>query len=306
MAAEPETAAMEDESDDNEDVLPPAEFRCRARGSVSAEAYGDFNPRVAYNPPFIPKTDAQTARLKACLSDSFLFESLETDDMAIVIGAMSEVQVEPTHRLILQGDNGDCLYVVEHGKFDCVVETDEGNEKVVKSCEDGDVFGELALLYNCPRAASVHAVEESVCWKLDRDTFNHVVKARAQQKRARNEAFLTKVPVLERIDAHVRSQIADALCAETFADGQVVVGQGDMGKRFYIVEDGEAVATKDGEEVLRYTIGDYFGELALLHDKPRATTVTSIGTLKTLSLGRRAFNSLLSTSHIQDLASKYE
>ena len=40
----------------------------------------------------------------------------------------------------------------------------------------GEVFGELALMYNAPRAASIIALEESVCFSLDRDTFNHIVK----------------------------------------------------------------------------------------------------------------------------------
>ena len=40
----------------------------------------------------------------------------------------------------------------------------------------GEGFGELALLYNCPRAATITALEESTVWRLDRDTFNNIVK----------------------------------------------------------------------------------------------------------------------------------
>merc|ERR1719487_2452537 len=106
--------------------------------------------------------------------------------------------------------------------MDCLVATD-GVEKVVKTCEAGDVFGELALMYDCKRAASVESKEEGVCWQLDRDTFNHIVKDAAQKRRQRYETFLSKVPLLQAMPPYERGQLADALKAETFADGQTIV-----------------------------------------------------------------------------------
>lgn len=54
----------------------------------------------------------------------------------------------------------------------------------------GEVFGELALMYNAPRAASIDASEESVCFSLDRDTFNHIVKNAAIDRRKKYDGFL--------------------------------------------------------------------------------------------------------------------
>merc|ERR1719238_343019 len=108
---------------------------------------------------------------------------------------MSEVNAAEGERVISQGDSGDFLFVIETGILDCIIKID-GADKVVKTCEASDVFGELALLYNCPRAASVQSVAESVVWRLDRDTFNNIVKDGAQQKRARLIEFLAKVPML--------------------------------------------------------------------------------------------------------------
>merc|ERR1719330_928402 len=209
----------------------------RARASVSAEAYGEWNTKKAFVPPVITKTEEMKERLKDCLVKSFLFANLDANDLNIVIGAMKEVVAEPGQRLIYQGDQGDFIFVVDSGKLECMKgdnPTKTGDkfecagEKVVKTCEAGDVFGELALLYNCPRAASVES----------------------KKKRARYDTFLSNVPLLASMDAYERSQLADALKTDSFKDGQTIVSQGEVGHKFYIIEDGAAKATKDGVQVM--------------------------------------------------------
>ena len=60
--------------------------------------------------------------------------------------------------------------------------------KLVKKYQAGDTFGELALLYNAPKAASITAdSDEVITWVLDRETFNHIVKEATQKKREKNE-----------------------------------------------------------------------------------------------------------------------
>merc|ERR1719156_472764 len=100
---------------------------------------------------------------------------------------------------------------------------DGGEEKLVATREAGDAFGELALLYNCPRAASVVSRDKCTLWQLDRETFNHIVKDAAQKKREKHEKFLKEVQLLSEMDAYSRSQIADALKEEDFKDGEVIV-----------------------------------------------------------------------------------
>jgi len=295
--------AEEEEEDDEDDEPPPGWDQPKstgARQSVSAEAYGEWNAQKQFVPPVIPKSDEQKERLKSCLTKGFLFSSLEDNDLSIVIGAMKEMSMTPGQRAIEQGDQGDFLFVIESGAFDCLIKKPDGTEQCVKTCGPGDVFGELALLYNCPRAASVAAKENGVLWQLDRDTFNHIVKEAAQKKRTRYDTFLAKVPLLSNMDAYERSQLADALKIQHFADGATIVSQGEAGYTFYIIEEGEACATKNGVQVMKYSSGDYFGELALINNTPRAATVTAKGACRTLSVDSAAFHRLINVKDLQE------
>jgi len=298
----------EEEEEDDVDDEPPPDFEKgatpKARTSVSAEAYGEWNQKKAFVAPVVPKTDDQKDRLKACLCQCFMFSSLDDNDLAIIVGAVSEMQVEPQQRVINQGEDGDFLFVIESGKLECLI-SQGATEKCVKTCVAGDVFGELALLYNCPRAASVHSTEKCVLWKVDRDTFNHIVREGAQKKRARYDAFLSKVSLLASMDAYERSQLADTLKPETFDGGQIVVNQGEIGQKFYIIEEGEAAATKNGIEVMRYSSGDYFGELALIRNQPRAATVTCVARSKLLSIDSASFKRLLNVADLLEKATRY-
>jgi len=211
---------------------------------------------------------------------------------------MKEVTFKTDEKVITEGEDGDFLFVIEQGSFDCIKKID-GEDKVVKTCAPGDVFGELALLYNNPRAASVVAKGDSVCWMLDRDTFNNIVKEAAVKRRSRYMTFLEKVTLIQSIDEYQRSQIADALKSETHKKGDMIVKQDEPGDKFYILEEGALYATKttagEGEKrVMDYKAGDYFGELALLKNQPRAANiVVASDTAKVLSMSRTGFNKML-------------
>merc|ERR1719482_186244 len=296
---EQETKESEDEDDDDCGDELPESFRKneetlgRARQSVSAEAYGQWNQKKAFEPPVYPKTAEQKARLGSTLQKSFMFAALEQKDMDIILMAMKECIFAAGTKVITEGENGDYLFVIEKGNLECIKNVG-GEDKVVKVVNEGDVFGELALLYNCPRAANVVAKEECVCWQLDRDTFNNIVKDASVRRREQYDAFLKSVTLLSSIGAYERSQISDALKPETFKKGDTIVKQDEPGDKFYIVEDGALYASKDGMKVMDYKAGDYFGELALLKNQPRAASViVQSDTCKVLTMSRQAFTKML-------------
>ena len=89
------------------------------RKAISAEAYGKYNKKEKFKPRYIQKSDSQITRIKGRILQSFLFNALEAKDVSIVIGAMEEKTFNAGDVVIQQGDEGDCLYIVDSGELDC-------------------------------------------------------------------------------------------------------------------------------------------------------------------------------------------
>ena len=288
----------------------PQDFNMNRRTSVSAESLTpSHHDDSSWKPPLHPKTQDQLARLRDSVSSNFLFKDLDDDSAALVLGALVEKPIPAKDiKVITQGDAGDYFYVVERGVFDIYVHSSgtvqpgpQGMGNKVNSIGPGGSFGELALMYNAPRAATVVSTEaNSTLWALDRITFRRIVMDSSYGRRRLYEKFLEEVPLLSELTLYERSKIADALHTAKFAPGTTIIQEGEPGEAFFFLEQGEAEAYKsdvgDGKEaVKKYKKGDYFGELALLDDKPRAASVVASqdGEVKVAYLGKQGFQRLL-------------
>lgn len=284
----------------------PSEYNTARRTSVSAES---LNPTSEENdnwrPPHHPKTPDQLARLRTAVSSNFLFAHLEEEQANQVLGALVENNIPAKGiKVITQGDAGDYFYVVEKGVFDIYVNSSgtigpgpEGMGNKVNSIGPGGSFGELALMYNAPRAATVISAEgPSTLWRLDRITFRRILMDSAFQRRRMYESFLEEVPLLQSLTPYERSKIADALDGQRFKAGDAIIREGEPGENFFLLEIGEAEAHKSDaaqNPVKQYKKGDYFGELALLDNKPRAASVIAKTDVKVAVVGKDGFQRLL-------------
>lgn len=284
----------------------PTNYNLNRRTSVSAESLAPSSTDDSnWKAPNHPKSSEQENRLRSAVTHNFLFSHLDDEQSAQVLGALQERKVPAKDvRVIVQGDAGDYFYVVESGNFDIYVSKTgkvepgaDGMGNKVASSGPGTSFGELALMYNAPRAATVVSTEPGTLWQLDRVTFRRILMDSAFQRRRMYESFLEEVPLLSSLTPYERSKIADALETHKYPAGSTIIREGDVGDKFYILESGEAEATKrgtqEGQALRTYKKGDYFGELALLDDKPRAATVTSSTEAKVATLGKDGFQRLL-------------
>lgn len=280
----------------------PQNYNANRRTSVSAESMLPSADNT-YKRVVIPKTQTQYARIDRAISQNLLFKNLDEEQLKDVLDAMSEKKISTVGSVIIkQGDVGDFFYVVESGSFDIFVqipdrsdESGRGFGKKVAEAKEGGSFGELALMYNAPRAATVVSrSSDCVVWALDRITFRRILMENTSRKRKMYESFLETVHVLSALELPERQKIADSLDTCVFDKGAVVIRQGDVGEQFFMIESGEADVVKDGEGVIaRLGKGDYFGESALINDAPRNATVQAATRLKVATLGKRAFVRLL-------------
>ncbi|KAL8433151.1 hypothetical protein ACSSS7_004091 [Eimeria intestinalis] len=308
--------------------MPSAKAQAKNRQSVSAEVYGEWNKKKDFVPPVHEKTPEQKKRIQEILENSFLFSSLDVEDEEVVLKAFEEKTVMKGERLIEQGADGDRLYLIEEGeaavyKETLNEETGQRESRQVNTMKPGDTVGELALMYNAPRAATVVAASDLKLWSLDRETFTRIVRDAAAKKRELYEESLKEVfiaaaaaaaeeesssccslllllllrakyvALLKDVDPYERSKVADALKRQDYEAGDEIIREGQEGDTFYLLLDGEAEALKNGKVVMRYTRGGYFGELALLKNQPRAATVVAKTHCKLAYLERKSFKRLL-------------
>lgn len=114
--------------------------------------------------------------------------------------------------------------MLESGEASCEKVFKKGEKAVyLKTYVPGESFGELALLYNCPRAATITSISDCVMYSLDQYTFNHIVKDAAAKKRERYEKFLSSIDLLKNMDPYERMQIADALKTIKTKKGEYIV-----------------------------------------------------------------------------------
>jgi cAMP-dependent protein kinase regulator len=175
--AHTETESSAEEESEEEVVPLKKEASKKQRAGVSAEVFGQHNKKEDFVLKVVVKTPETKTKLTNRLLQAFMFNALEVKELNIVIDAIEEVKVSSGENVIVQGEQGDCMYVLESGSLDCTkIFPGKSEPTFLKTYQPGEGFGELALLYNCPRAATITAKSNSVVWRLDRDTFNNIVK----------------------------------------------------------------------------------------------------------------------------------
>lgn len=223
------------------------------------------------------------------VKDNLMFMNLSRNQKLVVINKMYLESVKKGTELIVQGDrNASKFYVIQEGVFEIIV---DGTK--VTDFKTGACFGELALMYQAPRAATVKASEDSKVWVVKRNAFRSALKAAETARVNRNITFLKTINEFKSL-LHNELQLLDqAFTKVIHGRGATIIKEGDKGDKFYVIRSGTAQWSKKDGEKGKLKKGSYFGERALLSDEPRAATITAETELLTLELSRQDFTDLL-------------
>lgn len=243
-----------------------------------------------------PKTEHEREFLDEAMGENFIFSDLNDKERHRLIDAMEKEVVNKGKTIIKQGDVGDFFYVIEDGSVNFFV---DGDMDAVGSVSNGESFGELALLYDAPRAATCIAAMKTVLWKVEQSTFRLLLARQAVSREETIVGWLKKVPLFGKTltDSQLR-KFGETLTPVKFSAGERIVNKGDTGDIFYIIAEGKVkvheIGLGDSQGVAQtYTQGDWFGERALLTGEPRAANVTAITDVMTEALDRKTFERVL-------------
>jgi len=245
------------------------------------------------------KTKDEIRFLDDCCKSMALFTGFDEDQRMAIINQMYKVEVSEGTEIIVQGDKkANLFYVILEGSFDIFLNTIK-----VAHFVKGQSFGELALMYNAPRAATVKAAEKSWLFAVHRQAFRTTMRKVMKEKGSRNQRFLRSIKEFEDFTDEEIRLIDMALVRLTFQKGEVIIKQNDdTTERFYIIISGACEWTKTkktGEsDSGDLSLGSYFGERALITNERRAATVIAKTSVTTLTLSREDFKDLIGSGEI--------
>lgn len=262
----------------------------KARANVFSAGFdADSKPRTMKT---ISKTDAQKERIRHALRSNFIFSTVDDSEVTQIVNCMSIVDNNSGDTIITQGEQGDYFYIIYSGIYSITVDG-----KSVAKIGPGRSFGELALLYDTPRAASVTCETHGTLFALERSVFRYILARGSNQRHRDTAQTLSKVPLLKELSSEQVDMLASAVEIKKYNGGESIFTKGSQGKLFYMIKEGKVALTDVGvnAEFSNHVIGpgEYFGERALLTGEPRAANATADSDCTLVMLDRELFNKLL-------------
>ena len=220
-----------------------------------------------------------------------LFGRLRVDVLEGVVAQLRALSLPPDTDVTTQGERDDGgWYLVGSGRLSVLVDGYTVNE-----LQRGDSFGELALLRDRPRAATVRTLTDVELFALDRASFLTAVaggdvdlSADAALGGAREiedpAELLRQAPILQGVGRQALAAVAHDSSIREIAGGEAIVKEGEVEDVFYILLLGRARVVVGGESRRELLPGDAFGEIAVLHRVPRSATVVAEEDCRLLSV----------------------
>lgn len=258
----------------------------------------------------IPKSEAVKKLVYAAIKPNTLFRACTEVEIVDLIDAFAPAEFAAGNVVIKQNDDGDKFYVVESGTLDISVTMGDSKEAVHVGVpySGGSAFGELALMYGSPRAATITARDDCKLWSIDRRAFRGITGQYKSKRAEMHLQFLRKVKIGDKVlgDVLKASEIdamALAIQRDSFRKADVIVREGEKGDAFYLIESGTVEVFKkangDDKPVATLEKGNFFGEKALLSEDVRQATCIASSDVQCLYLTREDFVCML--GDLQDL-----
>lgn len=237
-----------------------------------------------------------------------LFSDLPEDAFIALFEKCPLQRFEEGQLVFEQGDKADAFYVICGGQVR-VFRTDDGARKDLATLEEGSFFGEMALLSEAPRSASVEAAAEDTqvlvisAEILKELSASYPVVSTALKKFCRQRMLsnlMNQAAIFAPFNRNDRRDLVQKFRARDVNRGDVLVKEGASSDGLYVVLSGEVEIEAKGQRIATLKEGQVFGEMSLLMRSPASATVRALRHTSLLRLPKQDFDSLI-LSHPQVL-----
>jgi CRP-like cAMP-binding protein len=291
-----------------------------------ADLYAKKTGRAAALP--LPVTEAPTAEAEVVVEAEAaaeelpqipLFSDLPKNAFIQLLEEMQMRSALPGEGVIHEGAVDDSMFIISHGRVKITKTSETGSEMILAHLSDGAFFGEMALLSESPRSASVIAEEETLLFEVSRQVLDKVVKSfpsvkhillRFYRQRLLSNLMATSA-IFKPLDAGQRKSLIEKFKSREVPANEKILEEGQKGDGLYMLLSGKVEVSKkaDGKrQVLAHLKeGDVFGEMSLLSNNPVSANIKTLRKSIVLKLPRRTFSEIVSThpqllAHISELS----
>eukprot|EP01135_Chromosphaera_perkinsii_P009212 Nk52_evm47s1671 gene=Nk52_evmTU47s1671 len=220
-----------------------------------------------------------------------------------------KIEFKKGEMLTEQGSPAKDFYIIDSGTCDVLVTRVENRQKV-RHLDSGAYFGDLAIVYELPRAASVCASSKIVVYRIpEASILRFIEKSKAIQEIIKKKKWIRNVIESHALFKHLdddaqREGLVRAFSEKVYCPGDVIVEQGMKGDKFFVVAEGtcEVYVDRGGEEgsslVSKLFPGHSFGELALMYNQKRTATVIAEGPATLYQLDANTFKNISNTGSL--------
>jgi CRP-like cAMP-binding protein len=246
-------------------------------------------------------------RAKLSFERTPLLSGLSGDELEAFIDSLQLRHVDAEELIFREGDHGNYLYLIGMGNILLRAKDSQGRKRVFSHLCEGDFFGEYAFMSRAPHSDEAIAETDCSVLMIDRVTFDEWVEKYPGIQSTIEDFYRQRVlarvlaitPVFEGVPPEARLALADHFKLRTFEKGGAVIREGEAGDTFYLIRSGSVDLStsgmgKDGDQVVlgKMGEGEFFGEVALLTDKPRTATVVAREKAELMELARADFDQI--------------
>ncbi|XP_040898400.1 cGMP-dependent protein kinase 1 isoform X1 [Toxotes jaculatrix] len=240
------------------------------------------------------KSQESQRLIQAAFLKNDLLKNLDEGEIRAIIACMYPTTINQGCYVIQEGTSGAQAYVLEEGRLEV---TKDGLKLL--TIEPEDMFGELALLYNCTHSYSVSAQTDSKLWVIDCKSYQTVLMQNGLHSLSHSMELLSSVPFLQSLPEDVIMKMSDLMEETYYTEGDYIIRQGATGDTFYIISKGQVKVTekKPGHEeqivLSKLSERHWFGEKALWGEDVQTVNVVAAGAVTCLVIDRQTFKGII-------------